>query len=335
MSFKPTEIIFCPTSKCNLKCSHCFVKKQEQKLDIKEAKNLITDAVNSDSKDIQIEKIGFSGGEPFLYLNFLVEICKTSVDNDLAFDRIMTNGVWWKTEKELRETLSKLYDAGFDGKIGLSFDSFHEKSYNDNDFSYIQKIYIFIKTIYEIWEDPSMIEIQSVVKEKDAKNCEESFFSKIQELANYLSLNITDKTNKKNHTGVIWLSSKEYCIPIERTPLSFLPTDNKSWKDKKWFNDDFCETTGQVLFVHASGKIAPCCGFANEENALCIGKITDKIIKILSTARENRIINICYNDGLNEYRKTQEKLGIIFPGKTLDMCMFCHYLCKKATPEEF
>ena len=334
MSFKPTEIIFCPTSKCNLRCSHCYVKKQEEKLNILEAQNLVKDAINCHSNDIQIERIGFSGGEPFLYLDFLVELCKTTIENDLLFDKIMTNGVWWKTGQELRQTITTLYDSGFDGKIGLSFDSFHEQSYySQNDFSYLQKITIFIKTIYEIYDNPSMIEIQSVVEEETSGLTQKSFVQKFQELAKNLNFNIKFDTNNKTELGIIWLTKNEYCIPVARTALSLLPENLKSWKDKKWFKDDFCETTGQVLFVHSNGKIAPCCGFANEKDALCIGKITDKISTILFCAKTNKFVNICYNDGLNNYRKSREKLGKSFPGKTQDMCMFCNYLCKKAISE--
>ena len=41
------------------------------------------------------------------------------------FDQIMTNGDWWKDEEELNAKLKLIYDAGYDGKIGLSYDSFH------------------------------------------------------------------------------------------------------------------------------------------------------------------------------------------------------------------
>ena len=42
---------------------------------------------------------------------------------------------------------------------------------------------------------------------------------------------------------------------------SYQANDPRAFKDSKWFEDDFCEGPGQILFVHATGDIAPCCGF--------------------------------------------------------------------------
>ena len=127
--FFPTEIIFSTTNACNLNCPHCFVKKSTQKLDVQNAKYLIEECCNfQDSSNFPfINKIGFTGGEPFLYKEFLFEVTKFAIEKDFLFDQIMTNGCWWKTEEELSQTLQDLYDAGFDGKIGLSWDVFHNQ----------------------------------------------------------------------------------------------------------------------------------------------------------------------------------------------------------------
>ena len=120
--FHPTEIIFAATNACNLHCEHCFIERNPHKLEIADAVALIESCVNAGS---DIDRIGFSGGEPFLYMDFLIEVTKATVAHDLMFDQIMTNGDWWHDETDLRTTLQKLYDAGYDGKIGLSWDSYH------------------------------------------------------------------------------------------------------------------------------------------------------------------------------------------------------------------
>ena len=140
--FFPTEIIFSTTNACNLNCPHCFVKKSTQKLDVQNAKDLIEECYNfKDSNNFPfINKIGFTGGEPFLYKDFLFEVTKFAIEKDFLFDQIMTNGCWWKSEEELNETLQTLYDIGYDGKIGLSWDIFH----NQDE----EKITIFITLIF-------------------------------------------------------------------------------------------------------------------------------------------------------------------------------------------
>jgi len=147
--FNPKEIIFSATTACNLKCSHCFVNRVPQKLSIDDAISFLKTAV----KDSDIDRIGFSGGEPFLYLDFIIQLTKAALDLDLMFDQIMTNGDWWNNESDLQETLQKVYDAGYDGKIGLSWDSFHNQS--------SERMIMFIDTVHKIFGENS-INIQQV-----------------------------------------------------------------------------------------------------------------------------------------------------------------------------
>ena len=153
--FNPEEIIFATTTACNLHCPHCFVNRKPNHLNSQDAVNFLQTA--HDSANSSIEKVGFSGGEPFLSTGFLCDVIKAAIDMDFMFDRIMTNGDWWKTEEDLRATLQKIYDAGYDGKIGLSYDIFHAQSE--------ERIATFIKTVWEIFGTDA-VEIQSVKNEQ-------------------------------------------------------------------------------------------------------------------------------------------------------------------------
>ena len=64
-------------------------------------------------------------------------------------------------------------------------------------------------------------------------------------------------------------------IPVYTLPQTFPSNDNRAWQAKRWFKDDYCEGPGNIFYVHSDGNIAPCCGFANENPQLFIGKITD------------------------------------------------------------
>ena len=147
--FHPTEIIFSTTTACNLHCEHCFINRTPHKLEIADAVRLIESCVESSS----IDRIGFSGGEPFLYMDFLIEVTKAAIDHDLMFDQIMTNGDWWRDESDLVEKLQTLYDAGYDGKIGLSWDSYHGQT--------TDRMETFIRKVQEIFGEDS-INIQTV-----------------------------------------------------------------------------------------------------------------------------------------------------------------------------
>jgi hypothetical protein len=287
--FLPTEIIFSTTTACNLHCEHCFIERNPHKLEINDAIALIESCVSAGS---EIDRIGFSGGEPFLYQDFLLQVTKAAISNELMFDQIMTNGDWWRDEEDLRTTLQKLYDAGYDGKIGLSWDSYHGQS--------AERMETFIRTVQEMFGEDS-INIQTV-----------------------------DSTGGKSIDSNKSLPLE---VPVYHLPRTYTSDDPRAWQARRWFKEDYCEGPGQILYVHANGAIAPCCGFANENPALFIGSIKDSYETIMEKAAANPMLKICYEEGLSHYRRhglkkvlraRKEKM----PGRTNDICSFCDFVCK-------
>jgi MoaA/NifB/PqqE/SkfB family radical SAM enzyme len=267
--FDPKEIIFAATTACNLHCEHCFVNREPLRLDIGQAIEFLRDCAGSG----KIERVGFSGGEPFLYMDFLIALTKETVTLDLLFDQIMTNGDWWKDEADLRNTLKTLYDAGYDGKIGLSWDEYHGQKQ--------ERMETFIGVVHEIFGEGSLV-IQAVGKD---------------------------------------------------LPRTYPSEDSRAWQSSRWFREDYCQDPGNIFYVHANGSIAPCCGFANENSALFIGKITDSFETIMKNAASNVLIQRCFTEGFGHYRRHDLKkklraLGKKLPGKTSDICSFCDFVCK-------
>ena len=291
-AFLPREIIFSCTSACNLHCEHCFVDRNPRKLDINQAIAFIDNCVKSGSP---IEKVGFSGGEPFLYMDFLLEVSRAVVAHDLLFDQIMTNGYWWHDETELRKTLQSLYDAGYDGKIGLSWDEYHGQD--------SQRMLTFIKTVQDIFGEET-VNIQSVTS----------------------SLRGAQRRSNPQYEEWIASPSARNDVKFYTLPRTYPGDDPQAWKSNHWFKEDYCEGPGNILYVHADGNIAPCCGFANENQALFIGHITDSYETIMKNAAQNEMVQLCFSKGLSRYRRFKK-----FPGKTSDICSFCDYVCKKKT----
>ena len=364
--FNPEEIIFATTTACNLHCPHCFVNRNPFNLKAEDAVNFLKSV--HDSPDSSIEKVGFSGGEPFLRPDFLCEVIKASVDMDFMFDRIMTNGDWWKSEEDLRATLQKIYDAGYDGKIGLSYDTFHAQNE--------ERIATFIQTAWEIFGSDA-VEIQSVKNEQVASSNEElgvrseelgirneqlavsnenlkgeslppgiqaslsptppspkgtalkipSVSQMLKSLAKKLNFSYEEEISKSG-LGIATLSDDEHFLPAYIQTESYQAGDPRAWHDKAWFKDEHCAEMGQILFVHATGDIAPCCGFANENKALFIGKITDSFETVLKNAAQSKIIKICYEEGLSKQIKVLKAQGKLPEGRTSDICTFCDHFCK-------
>ncbi len=290
--FIPTEIIFSSTTMCNLHCAHCFVDRKPVSLSVENAVNFLDSCKNS--VNCKIEKVGFSGGEPFLAMDFLCGVINFARKNDFMFDQIMTNGVWWKNEDELNEKLQNIYNAGYDGKIGISYDNFHGQNYN--------KIRDFCAAVNKIFGEEN-INIQAVADPFLDDGKTEKLESELNALCG------------------------DFSADIFILPQTFQSEDMRGWQSAEWFREDFCQGPGNILFVHPDGNIAPCCGFANENRALFIGKITDSFDTVMQNASRNPMTKLCFEKGLSSLIPRLEKEGKL-PGKTVDICTFCDFVAK-------
>ena len=119
--FRPNYLSFAGTFQCNLNCAHCCVPIEwTDRLQIPAALRFLEQA-----HEVGIRILGFTGGEPFLFPEFLFALTERAAQLGFRFDKLMTNGVWFDTEEQLVEILSRLKGLGFTGKLGLSVDKFH------------------------------------------------------------------------------------------------------------------------------------------------------------------------------------------------------------------
>src|SRR5436309_380718 len=120
-TFRPNYLSFAGTYQCNLTCPHCCVPIEwPDRLDIAVALRFLEDAHAQG-----IGTLGFTGGEPFLYPEFLHTLCRRAAELGFRFDKIMSNGLWHTDAAHLRHVLTQLRQAGYSGKLGLSVDKFH------------------------------------------------------------------------------------------------------------------------------------------------------------------------------------------------------------------
>lgn len=304
--FAPEEIIFAVTDRCNLRCGHCNVTRKGLDLDASDAVAFIKSAGD------RIERIGFSGGEPFLRPEFLCAVAGYAAASGLMFDRIATNGCWWQSEEELNSVLDALFSSGFDGKIALSLDGWHGQS-AEKAAGFCRAVRCFSGSGDSVWIQA----VRKIRQEDDAL---------LGEFAKCLGCGLTSFTGR-NGFGSVMIHGGDYVIPVDWTPRSLLPGNPDAWKSSRWFRDDFCEGPGQVLFVHPDGRIAPCCGFANENDALILGNIKESYNQVMARATDNQMVKACFSSGLAALRKRLRSSGVRFPGKTDDMCMFCDFVC--------
>src|SRR5437868_2908585 len=88
-TFRPNYLSFAGTYQCNLACPHCCVPIEwTERLDIAVALRFLEDAHR-----YGIGILGFTGGEPFIYPEFVLAVTRRAAALGFRFDKIMTNGV--------------------------------------------------------------------------------------------------------------------------------------------------------------------------------------------------------------------------------------------------
>ncbi len=307
-TFRPNYLSFAGTYQCNLTCPHCCVPIEwPDRLDIPTAVRFLEDAHQSG-----IALLGFTGGEPFIYPEFVLALTRRAAELGFRFDKIVTNGVWFKDESHLRSILIDLKDAGFTGKLGLGVDKFHGIRTAD--------LVTFCKTARAVFERDNILSLAYASRDPHVglepvhrlAGALDAVVEWSEMLHRYLLVS-ADLTMTLN-----W----NHLAPVERAEKL-----GESW-DGQWFEEDYCEGPGQALIVNPKGDVKPCCGFASDLDQLTIGNIhRDSVAKIIRNGREHPYVGKIFKKGLTAIRdEILARDPDALPGATSNHCFFCWYV---------
>jgi organic radical activating enzyme len=291
-----------------LDCPHCCVPIEwADRLSIPAAIRFLEEAA-----DFGISVLGFTGGEPFLYPEFLFALTRRAAELGFRFDKIMTNGVWFDSETSLRSILEQLRDAGYTGKLGLSVDKFHGR--------HTDRVKIFCQTARQVFARDNIVSISY------ASPSPEQGLQLIRELGRELGAVI----EWSEVLGRYLFVSSDFTITLNWNHLAAVERAERlggAW-DGEWFEEDYCEGPGQALIVTPRGEVKPCCGFASDLDQLTIGNIyTDSVIQVVSRARNHPYVGRIFREGLTAIRdEIMRRDPSALPGATRNHCYFCWYV---------
>ncbi len=119
------------TEKCNARCQHCFeqdssLMNQRRNMSQIDALEYISSMHDYAKKNNSAFAVSFTGGEPFLRYNNLLELVIHSRRRGASEISCMTNGYWGSNRKEASKKARTLADAGL-RHIGVSLDDFHQE----------------------------------------------------------------------------------------------------------------------------------------------------------------------------------------------------------------
>lgn len=303
--FSPKEVLFASTTRCNLRCAHCAVERGRARLSFETAARFLRSG-----RKAGLERVGFTGGEPFLNSDFLCAVTERALELGYLFGLVTTNGCWFRTAAHLRRVLSRLYDAGYDGSFAVSVDAFHGRA--------VEKPARFIAAAVGIWRRPDIIRLVAVRGARDGETG-----AVLERLAKTLEARLVVQGGRRViKNGSLFAP----VTAIDLSPVGAASRLVEPW-GRAWFKDDRCAGPGQVLYVLPNGSVKPCCGYATDSGRLTIGNIRrDSAARLLRNAAGNPFVRAVYGKGLSNVRRCLERKGIIFPGAASNQCFFCHHV---------
>lgn len=314
--FRPNYLSFSGNYDCNLSCAHCSVPIEwPDRLDIAAATRFLESA-----HEAGIRILGFTGGEPFLYPEFVIALSRRAAAlGGWRFDKVMSNGVWWETEKELERTLRALYRTGYSGRIGLSVDRFHPAR--------TEKLRTFCKAVRRISGRDDALAINYASRDRHEG------LERLRALAEALSASV----GWSDLLRAYMLVSRDISAVLHWNHLAPVERAERlggGWDDT-WFEEDYCEGPGQALIVTPKGEVKPCCGFASDLDQLTIGSIHEHSAEeIIRRARRHPVVGTIFREGLTRIRDAvlARHPGAV-PGATSNHCFFCWYVLTRGLVE--
>src|SRR5436309_6637758 len=310
-TFRPNYLSYAGTYQCNLTCPHCCVPIEwTDRLDIGAAVRFLEDAHAHG-----IATPGFTGGEPFLYPEFVHTVCRRAAQLGFRFDKIITNGVWYRDQAHLEGVLGGLKAAGFTGKLGLSVDKFHGIRTAD--------LAGFCRAARRIFDRDTIISISYASRARD----------KGLEPVHALAAELGAVVEWSDLLGRYLLVAPDFTMPLNWNHLAPVERAERlhgGW-DGTWFQEDFCEGPGQALIVNPRGEVKPCCGFASDLDQLTIGNIhTDTVAQVIRRGRRHPYVGKVFREGLTAIRdEILSRDPHALPGATTNHCFFCWYVLTK------
>ncbi len=310
-TFRPNYLSFAGTYQCNLSCPHCCVPIEwTDRLDAAVAVRFLEDA-----RAQGISVLGLTGGEPFLYPEFVHTICRRAAELGFRFDKIMSNGVWHDDADHLESILRPLTNDGFTGKLGLSVDKFHGV--------HTAKAAEFCRIARRVFDRDNIVSLSYASRRPDLG------LEPVRELA--AELDAVVEWSDVLHRYL--LVSPELTMTLNWNHLAPVERAERftgAW-DGQWFQEDYCEGPGQALIVTPRGEVKPCCGFASDLDQLTIGNIYHDTVKtIIRKARRHPYVGKVFREGLTAIRdEILARDPKSLPAATSNHCYFCWHVLTK------
>jgi len=304
------RVVISITDECNLKCKHCY--NEDNRVRVEEKLEYINYEFIKDLKELGVEQIGLTGGEPLTNWNVLNKLLKLFKENGFNV-LITTNGLLLDRDKldELKSNGVDIIQVSIDGATKEKHEFIRGKN------TYDKVINIFKNGLHDIYNIVPMytinktnyMEIEKYINIMNNYNVKQIGFERyIPVCGKYreeleLDSNILEKAYEllyryENRGIIIHINDPLYNIfKIKRLDKNenFIVKELSKW-------DVGCSALRTSIYIDAQGNVLPCT-FSNRT----IFNANDTRIKII----ENHLVN---KKLIESKRCSKCKYGVICRG---------------------
>ncbi|MDF2986039.1 MAG: radical superfamily enzyme [Eubacterium sp.] len=274
------------SNECNYNCSHCIESSslnESERLPLSKLTGLIDAAGIISASENGNLRISFTGGEPFLHFNDLLECAKTAKRNGAYRIDCITNCFWAADFDNALKLLKEVKNAGID-HLSFSYDQYH------SSFIELEQIKNAFKAAVE-----SGIEIKfKIILFKGSERAYE-FLEKISDIT----------------PGKRFSMEELPGLPLGRA----MNLERAMFLFGEGIPSGKCQGIGNMLVTY-DGDVYPCCCPTFSE-ALCLGNVhTDSFYDIYQKMNKSSLLKILMTFGPYYFVPFLKKQGIEFPEGT-------------------
>jgi pyruvate-formate lyase-activating enzyme len=285
------------TNKCTAFCPHCATcssPKDRSLLEQERVYSLIDEACQLSKKQKRFS-ISFTGGEPFLYFDQLVQAVNYAHLKG-AMVSVVTNGFWATSKEDTRDRLNRLKNAGL-SLIALSCDLFHSQYV---PFANIRRV------IIETKEYGINIALKNTIIKGSPRAGD--IFKELEDIIIDRSISIDEIR----------------CLPLGRGRN--IPS--KDFIYDEVIPDQRCHGIGDFT-ITSHGDLYPCC-VPDWPALLCLGNIyQNSLPELMEKAYNSSLLGILVRKGPSYFVPFLEKAGFDFSQKHyINSCHLCNETLK-------
>lgn len=291
------------TERCNIECSHCWFSSgpdRTARMKLEEAVDYIEQAKEIPS----VEWISFTGGEPFLLPEMLVNLVGFASERGFQTECV-TNCFWAETEEGAEKRLGKLVDAGLDA-INISADDFHQR-------------HIPFERVSNCYWAARRLGVKVIIMCTAARSS---------------TLRISNIKQRLGDEGIYIIGDGEHETDVSALAIEtgFVPVGRGTEiPEEEWLIGESpvegpCKIVLRDIGIAPSGQVLPCCSAASQVDRVGLGTAKgNSLAELIEEASHRTLFKVLSRDGPAGLSKL---LGSIRRTGFVNKCHLCYEVLK-------